>query len=184
MENYYKEKKERERNKIIEQNKNKKQLIILVVLIISIILIDQITKIIMQNIDDITIIPNLLQFKIDENVSGDSGLDSDSNVMNIITNLIVIGVIFKFIKTQNSYIDTKIKVFLSFIFAGGLSNVIDRVCRGYVMEFIDFTPAINIPIFNIADIFVVIGWMSFVWIFAVFTVKESRARKQKETKRE
>ena len=45
---------------------------------------------------------------------------------------------------------------LSMIVAGGLGNVIDRVSRGYVVDFFDFR-IINFAIFNVADIFVCTG---------------------------
>ena len=45
---------------------------------------------------------------------------------------------------------------LSMIVAGGTGNVIDRVLRGYVVDFFDFR-IINFAIFNVADIFVCVG---------------------------
>ena len=66
---------------------------------------------------------------------------------------------------------------MSFILAGGISNVIDKVFRGYVTEFIDFGQVINLPVFNVADIFILIGWVAIAAIFAAFTVKEWRNKK-------
>ncbi|MGI5873948.1 MAG: signal peptidase II [Bacillota bacterium] len=42
----------------------------------------------------------------------------------------------------------------SLILAGAVGNCVDRVCRGFVVDFIDFT---YWPVFNIADIAVVCG---------------------------
>lgn len=151
------------------KNKDKKEYRLITIIAILIIVVDQITKAIVLNAEVITIIPNVLQFKVQENISSSS--------MNIVTSLIAILIIFKFIMTQNSFVDQKIKVFLSFVLAGGISNIIDKVARGYLVEFIDFTPSISLPILNIADIFVIIGWIGFAWIFAVFTVKEIRDRR-------
>ena len=97
--------------------------------------------------------------------------------MYVVTNFIILSVIFKFITAQNEYVDNKLKFFLTLILAGGISNVIDRLIRGYVVEFIDFTPSLPLPIFNFADICTVIGWVSVAAIFAVFTVKEWRSNK-------
>ena len=63
--------------------------------------------------------------------------NSNSTLMYIVTNLIVISVVVKFMMTQNEFISTKFKIFLSLIVAGGASNVIDRILRGYVK--IDFS---------------------------------------------
>lgn len=42
------------------------------------------------------------------------------------------------------------------ILGGGIGNVIDRVCRGYVVDMFDLQ-FISYPIFNLADCFVVVG---------------------------
>lgn len=97
--------------------------------------------------------------------------------MYVLTNIVILSVIFKFITTQNEFVDKKLKVFLSFIIAGGISNVIDKLLRGYVTEFIDFRQVANLPVFNIADLFVIIGWVSVAAIFASFTIKEWRSKK-------
>ena len=42
------------------------------------------------------------------------------------------------------------------VLGGGIGNVIDRVCRGYVVDMLDLQ-FVEYPIFNLADCFVVIG---------------------------
>jgi len=46
---------------------------------------------------------------------------------------------------------------LGLILAGGIGNLFDRVFRGFVVDYIDFTPLIKYPIFNLADVCVVVG---------------------------
>lgn len=157
----------------------KKINIILILIVLAIIIIDQITKVYILKIENIDVIQNVLKLTVTQNQKPAYGIGSNSTFMYVITNLIILGIIFKFITTQNEYVDTKLKVFLSFIMAGGISNVIDRIIRGYVVEFIDFTPIINIPIFNIADIFTILGWVLVVAIFAHFTVTEWRRTDKK-----
>ena len=60
------------------------------------------------------------------------------------------------------------RVFLSFILAGGISNVIDRLIHGYVIEWIKIS---KLPVFNIADILIVIGWLSLAIVTAVYYIK-------------
>ena len=45
---------------------------------------------------------------------------------------------------------------ISMIFAGALGNAIDRLARGFVVDYID-AAFINFPVFNIADMAIVIG---------------------------
>ena len=81
------------------------------------------------------------------------------------------------IKSDNQFVTRKTKILLSFAFAGGVSNIIDRLCRGRVVEFVNIG---NFPPFNIADVCILIGWVSFVAIFASFSVKELSKKKPKE----
>lgn len=170
---------EKEEGKALVKKKKKlnKEAILLISIVAIIVLIDQVLKIWVQNVGEINIIPKILSFKITQNTSAAYGIGSNSTMMYVLTNLVILGVIFKFITTQNEFIDRKLKVFLSFILAGGISNVIDKIIRGYVIEFIDFKQVINLPVFNLADLFVLIGWVSIAAIFASFTVKEWRSKK-------
>ena len=60
---------------------------------------------------------------------------------------------------------------VSLLFAAGAAgNLIDRVFRGYVIDFIWFS-LINFPVFNVADCYVVIGGILFV-ILIVFVYRE------------
>ena len=154
-----------------------KESILLISIVVVIVLIDQVLKFWIQSVGEISIISGILNFKVSENNSAAYGIGSNSTMMYVLTNVIILGVIFKFITTQNEFVDKKLKIFLSFIIAGGISNVIDRLLRGYVTEFIDFGQVANLPVFNMADLFVIIGWVAIAAIFASFTVKERRSKK-------
>lgn len=165
---------EKENRKILTKKEN----ILLLAIIVSIILIDQIAKIYIQKVGEVNMIAEILSFRVSENNSAAYGIGSNSTIMYVLTNVIILGVIFKFMMAQNEFVDRKLKVFLSFIVAGGISNVIDKIFRGCVIEFIDVGQVMNLPIFNLADIFVLIGWVAIAAIFASFTVKEWRGKKK------
>ncbi|MBQ7792404.1 MAG: signal peptidase II, partial [Clostridia bacterium] len=61
---------------------------------------------------------------------------------------------------------------LSMIAGGGISNVADRFQFGFVVDYIDFR-IINYPVFNLADIFVVLG---VIWL-AVMILKSPEPKK-------
>ena len=68
--------------------------------------------------------------------------------------------------TKNKLTSKLLDLGLSFVLGGAVGNMIDRVILGYVVDFIDFR-IINFPVFNVADIFVVIGAIILV-IFYIF----------------
>ena len=155
----------------------------LYVIILVILVVDQVIKITLSAIGDVTVIPNVFQLHIVQNTQGTYGVNSDSTILYIFTNIIVLGIVFRFLRMENQFVDTKLKIFLSFVLAGGISNLIDRLVRGYVLEYIDFTKVIPIPVLNLADIFIAIGWICIVARFASFTVKEWRKNKEEKIRK-
>lgn len=144
--------------------------IAIIVIIIAIIVIDQVSKIIVQNVGNIN---------IEQNTYSTSSTDSNFSMMYIVTNLIIIVIIARFMLSKNQFIDNVLKVFLSFIIAGGISNLIDRIARGYVLEWISVSKIEWLPMFNIADVFVLVGWILVVGKFTYFTAKELRKKVEK-----
>ena len=139
--------------------KNKK-LIMLAIMIIFLIIIDQIAKFaIVKNIynSSITVIQGLLNFTYVENTGGAFGIGNNSTIMFVIVNVIVITIITKFIISKKDDLPTSILIGLGLILAGGIGNLIDRIFRGFVIDYIDFNPLIKYPAFNIADICVMLG---------------------------
>ena len=61
------------------------------------------------------------------------------------------------------------------ILGGGIGNVIDRVCRGYVVDMFDLQ-FISYPIFNLADCFVVagviLGAVYYLWFYEKYDKKK------------
>lgn len=152
--------------------------IVIIVMIVILILLDQATKLYITFNPECTIIDGILKFKVIPNTGGAFGVGQNSTFSYIVTNIVVLGIIIKFMVNGNQLIDTKTKVFLSLILAGGISNLIDRIFRGYVVDFIDITDFMNFPVVNLADTYITIGWIGTVILFAIFAVKETRNKKQ------
>ena len=134
---------------------NKKKIGVIVAVVI--ILLDQLTKVLMLN-RQITIIPNLLEFTYTENTGGAFGIASGKLFLIILVSILILGIIFKFIKERETQIDKNVLLSLYLILSGGISNLIDRVFRGYVIDYIDFKIW---PVFNFADICIVVGCILF-----------------------
>lgn len=149
--------------------KNKK--VLLIILGIIIILLDQITKVILTG-RNVAIIPNILNFTYTENTGVAFGIGSSNIFMVIVLNIIILGIIIKFVKEQQEQIDLKILIPLILILAGGVSNLADRLLRGFVVDFIDIN-LFNFPNFNIADIAITLGIVSIIiYIIKSMKVKE------------
>ena len=126
-------------------------------LIISIIvlILDQLSKYIIEiNLykKSIDIIENVFSITYVENYGAAWGILSNNNWIILILTPLLIGLIvwylYKISKNKFEYIAGGL------IIGGAIGNYIDRIVRGYVVDFIDF---IIWPVFNIADIAVVVG---------------------------
>lgn len=160
-----------------KQNKNLKiGLIILAILLI----IDQVTKIIAINTNvDVTIIKDIFNLKLVFNNGIAFGIGQGEDIATvIISNLIVLGIIIRFIILQKDRMDTVTMYGLFMILAGGFGNLIDRIFAGKVIDFIQILPSTNFPIFNLADVYIVIGWIILAFTFAMYTYKEIQERKK------
>lgn len=123
------------------------------VLIIS-ILIDQLSKyIVCQMTDAITLIPNLLSVEFVKNYGAVFGIMQGSNYIMAGISLIICITIIIYIVSQKKN-NKNVSIAWYMILSGGIGNLIDRLVRGYVVDFIA-TPFI--ATFNIADSMVVIG---------------------------
>ena len=169
--------KERRYKAIKDKIRKNKKLIILAIIIIFLIIIDQIAKIaILKNIynSSITVIQGILNFTYVENTGGAFGIGNNSTITYVIVNIIIIILIAKFILSKNNELSTYILVGLGLILAGGMGNLIDRIFRGFVVDYIDFNPLIKYPVFNIADICVVIGCLIIGVNLVVNTINERK----------
>lgn len=93
-------------------------------------------------------------------------------IIIIILNIIVIFFLSKFLINNYNNMAKLVKGALIIIISGGLSNLADRVFRGYVIDYIDITKIIDYPIFNIADISIVIGGILLVGYIIAKTIKK------------
>ncbi len=157
-----------------------KRVIYIIVFIIFLIILDQITKILVTKFlsSDEVIIENILEVKYIKNNGVAFGVASSNKLTILISNLIVIGLIIRFMVIQNERINNVTMTVLCFIVAGGISNLIDRLFRGFVIDFIMLIPKWNLPIINIADILIFVGWISLAFIFAFNTYKEYRKKEE------
>jgi len=126
---------------------------------IFIILIDQFTKYLMFYNYKIFINKDFLLFRLDfiKNYGAAFNIFSGSRIFLSLISIIFSILLIYLILSKNS-----IKPFdlysYSFILGGTFGNGIDRLLRGFVIDFINLN-FINFPVFNIADISINIGFI-------------------------
>ena len=123
-----------------------------------IIFIDQVTKYIaLTRLEglEVTVIPKVIDFVyVKNNGAAFNILAGKIELLSLISVVFAVGVIWYII-----YKNPQNKMFrlsLMLLFAGAVGNVIDRIFRGFVVDFIK-TTFIDFPVFNIADIAIVCG---------------------------
>ena len=126
---------------------------------IFIVLIDQFTKYLMFYNKKLFINKDFLLFKLDyvKNYGAAFNTFSGSRIflslISIIFSILLIYLIFRK-NTLNSFDLYS----YSFILGGTIGNGIDRIYKGFVVDFINLN-IINFPVFNIADISINIGFI-------------------------
>ena len=71
---------------------------------------------------------------------------------------VVAGLSFYYHRLEKTKKTLPLRIAIVLIVGGTVGNVIDRVLRGYVVDFLDFIIfGYDFPVFNAADIFIVVG---------------------------
>ncbi|MCQ2958189.1 MAG: signal peptidase II [Candidatus Gastranaerophilales bacterium] len=135
----------------------KRNRIIFFVITVLTLLIDQISKYVieLQPINEkVTIIPHLISFEKVYNSGAAFSIMQNNTFILIFISLVVLGFVFWHIfKNEVKLIEI---IALGLISGGAIGNLIDRVFHGFVIDFIQ-TEFITFPIFNFADTFINIG---------------------------
>ena len=133
----------------------------IIILSIIFIIIDQVSKIIvvnnLTNNKSIEVIKSFFYLTYTNNKGAAFSILTGRRILLILVALIVIGVLIYYVRKNK--IEGKVnKIALSLVIGGSIGNLIDRILRGAVIDFIDVKIfGYNFPIFNLADTFIVIG---------------------------
>ena len=145
--------------------KNTNNRLFYILLCLIIFLCDQFTKYLININYPKLINKNFIFFSIDyvRNYGAAFNLFSGSriflSIISITISLFLVYLIFKKASSSNLEI-----LSYSFILAGSLANGLDRIVKGYVIDFINLN-FVDFPVFNIADISINIGFILILYSF-------------------
>lgn len=136
----------------------------LVILLLSVVLvlIDQVSKYFVLSEmflgESIVIIENFFSLTSHRNRGAAWGILQDSRLFFIVvTSILLVGIFVYLLKNVETF-NVFDKIIASLIVGGAVGNFIDRFRNGEVVDFFDFKIlGYDFPIFNFADIFIVVG---------------------------
>lgn len=136
----------------------------IILIIVILIFIDQISKyIIITKLykGSLNIIPHFLNFTYVENRGALFGLGQGFTIFFIISNIIIVLALIAYMLKKRKLISKFYITVLIFLISGGIGNLIDRITKGFVIDFLDIGPIFDWPVFNIADVYIVIACILF-----------------------
>ena len=143
--------------------------------VIGLVLLDQYTKLLalanLKGNEPFVFIQNVFELRYLENRGAAFGIMQNQVMFFVVvTVLMMAAILYLYKKCPSSKKYQPIKVCMVFIMAGAIGNLIDRVYRGFVVDFFYFS-LIDFPIFNVADIYVTVAFFVLI-LLLLFYYKE------------
>ena len=121
------------------------------------------------------VIEGFLDFTFVENRGAAFGILSGQRWFFILLTIIVVcGILYGFFKLPKTKEYLFLRIGFLFVLGGAIGNGIDRALRGYVVDFLEVT-FIKWPVFNLADVYVVIG-ACIILFLSLFVIKEEEKK--------
>lgn len=121
---------------------------------------------------EIKLIENVFHLTYVENTGAAFGIFNNSTALLSVVGIIMF-VVITYIAASKKNLGTYTRVLLALLAGGGLANVCDRIFFGFVVDYFNFC-LINYPVFNLADICVVVGCI--LLAFKILTEKEGKEK--------
>jgi signal peptidase II len=147
--------------------------LIYALIIVVLLGIDQISKLLalkhLQDVSTIPIINNIFHLTYVENRGAAFGMLQNNQIIFVVIAIIASIFGMYYLCTKKIHIVGKIGIML--LISGALGNLIDRMRLGFVVDFLDFRIVWQY-VFNIADVFVVVGTILLCIFILFFDNKE------------
>ncbi len=108
-----------------------------------------------------------------KNTGGAWGILKDNVIILIIITIIFLGIFISYFQKNKLSLYEQISYGLAL--GGILGNLLDRIFRGYVVDFLNFNiMGYNYPVFNLADTFIVVGVLILIIYYIRGIIHERR----------
>ena len=149
--------------------------IIPIIGVLILILLDKGTKLWalanLKPIHNMTLVEGFMDLTFVENRGVAFGMFSGQRwFILLLTGIIAAGLIWFYVTMPKKKEYFPLRVSLVLVLSGAVGNIIDRLFRGYVVDFFEFT-FFEWPVFNVADIYVVVG-VILLALMIIFVVKD------------
>lgn len=154
--------------------------------IILLLVTDQVSKaavvISLRGKEGISVLKDIFELQYVENRGAAFGILQDQQWLFFIITLLAVGLLtFVYIKLPDEKKYRPLRLCYIFLCAGAAGNLIDRVVRGFVVDFF-YVKAINFPVFNVADIYVTVSMAVLFFLILVYYKEEDFAFLEKRKK--
>ena len=162
-----------------EKLKNNNLILVFVITILLVIVLQVITVVIYTNFKNMSteLLKDVLNLTYVENTGGAFGIGQNDTISFILVSIIVLAIIIHFMISQKDKINKLTAISLSFMISGGISNLVDRITRGVVIDYIDISPILKFPVFNLADSLILVGWVMLIISIIIYWRKASNQKK-------
>ncbi len=135
----------------------------LILLVLALMGCDHATKVVarthLASSDPVTLVPGVLDLRYVQNEDTAFSLTHSLSVAHkpvLLATCAALGLAATLLLARRRYAraGSRERVAFALVLAGGAGNVVDRVGRGYVVDFIHLN---HWPVFNVADVFIVVG---------------------------
>lgn len=154
-----------------------KRYVLPIVYVIALLSIDQFTKYLASThlapVGELVLLDGVFSLLYHENTGMAFGLLQGGRWIFVGLTMVAMGFfIYFYTSLPKTRYHNVIRFFLLMLIGGALGNFVDRLIQGYVVDFFYFK-LINFPIFNVADVFLVVS--VFVLAAMMLFVKEPKS---------
>lgn len=140
--------------------------------IVLLLAVDQLSKaaaaVCLRGKEGMLLLKDVFELQYVENRGAAFGILQDQQWLFFIVTVLAVGLLtFVYMKLPERKKYRPLRICYIFLCAGAVGNLIDRMIRGYVVDFFYFK-LIDFPVFNVADIYVTVSMAALFFLILIY----------------